>query len=310
MDTLITDNKALIDMLPGIVRENLNTEISDVRFIGGGSFGKVFSCNSEMLGEMALKIYRVQGMQHREADHLRLLSNVSGINVPKVHLVYESKNIALMAMSFIEGENVLDPIFLLKSKHMKKQFAESTVDWLLKIHSVKGKKYGFTAEGECESWLEFFRKNVVEPQMNGLKELMEKGKYNHKSYKLLEEATRLFFDIANEPDNPVLIHSDLNIMNIMADKSDLSLTGFIDPGKMIWADREYDLFQFLNMWGNCYGLYDTYKERFKLSEHCDFKVAYYAALNEASCRLAGGLIMPVWEFQCNRRLIRAMKKYK
>ena len=45
----------------------------------------------------------------------------------------------------------------------------------------------------------------------------------------------------------------------MADKKTFKLTGFIDPCGSIWADREYDLFQLRNMWGDAYGLYETYK---------------------------------------------------
>ena len=64
------------------------------------------------------------------------------------------------------------------------------------------------------------------------------------------------------------------------------------------------------MWGNAYNLYDTYKAKARVSEHCDFKVAFYGALHENSMRLKGGLIVPIWEIQNNNRLKKAMKKYK
>jgi hypothetical protein len=98
-------------------------------------------------------------------------------------------------------------------------------------------------------------------------------------------------------------------MNIMADPKDMKLTGFIDPCGSMWADNEYDLFQFLNMWGNAFSLYDTYKSKCRMSEHCDFKVAFYGALHENSMRLKGGLIVPVWEIQNNNRLKKVMKRY-
>ena len=95
----------------------------------------------------------------------------------------------------------------------------------------------------------------------------------------------------------------------MADPKTMKLTGFIDPCGSMWADREYDLFQFLNMWGNAFKLYDTYKSKCKMSEHCDFKVSFYGALHENSMRLKGGLIVPVWEIQNNNRLKKAMARY-
>ena len=81
------------------------------------------------------------------------------------------------------------------------------------------------------------------------------------NFELLEKGFDVFKEIYEEPLYPVLIHGDLNIMNIMADPKDMSLTGFIDPCGSMWADREYDLFQLRNMWGDAYGIYETYKDR-------------------------------------------------
>ncbi|MBO5433048.1 MAG: phosphotransferase, partial [Clostridia bacterium] len=71
----------------------------------------------------------------------------------------------------------------------------------------------------------------------------------------------IFYSLPEEKTNPVLIHGDLNIMNIMADPKTLELTAFIDPCGSLWSDREYDLFQLRNMWGDAYGLYETYKHK-------------------------------------------------
>ena len=143
-----------------------------------------------------------------------------------------------------------------------------------------------------------------------IKELSEKGKLPKKSYKLLEEAFEIFKNIYEEPQSPVLIHGDLNIMNIMADTKTLELTAFIDPCGSIWADKEYDLFQLRNMWGDAYGLYETYKSNSEISEFTDFRVGYYASMHEAAMRLKGGLIMPLWEDLNNARLKREIKKLK
>ena len=63
---------------------------------------------------------------------------------------------------------------------------------------------------------------------------------------MLCEATELYDKYEDEPKFPVLIHGDLNIMNIMADKKTFYLNGFIDPCGSMWADREYDLYQLQN----------------------------------------------------------------
>lgn len=303
------NDKFLIDKLPKIAEEQLNTKISDINFIGGGSFGKVYKCKKSDSETIILKAYHVSGMETTEANQLNILGRNTSVNMPKVHFTHNDDEIAVMCMSFIDGKNTLDPSFLLKSKAQKQKFANDVVDGMLQWHNVRGEKFGYLENATYNSWKEFYIENKALKDLYGLKKLMDKGKYSKKNYDLLCRGLDIFKEVANEPEHPVLIHGDLNIMNIMADPKDMKLTGFIDPCGSMWADNEYDLFQFLNMWGNAYSLYDTYKAKCKMSEHCDFKVAFYGALHENSMRLKGGLIVPVWEIQNNNRLKKAMKKY-
>lgn len=303
------NDKYLFQRLPIIVAERLNTKVSDLKFIGGGSFGKVYRCTKSDGETIILKAYHVSGMESTEANQLQILGKNTSVKMPKVYFTYNNDEIAVMCMSFIDGKNTLDPSFLLKSKSQKLKFANDVVDGMLQWHSVKGKKFGYLENATYDSWKEFYLENKVEKDLAGLKKLMDEGKYSKKNYDLLCRGLDIFKNVVNEPEYPVLIHGDLNIMNIMADPKDMRLTGFIDPCGSVWADNEYDLFQFLNMWGNAYNLYDTYKSKCKMSEHCDFKVAFYGALHENSMRLKGGLIVPVWEIQNNNRLKKAMKKY-
>ena len=303
------DNKFLLEKLPKIAEEHLNEHIDGLKFIGGGSFGKVYKCTKTNGETIILKAYHVSGMEKTEAQQLELLGANTSVKMPQVYFTHNDDEIAVLCMSFIDGKNALDPSFLLKSKTQKEEFAKDVVDGMLQWHSVKGEKFGYLENATYDSWKEFYIENKVERDLFGLKKLMDKGKYRKKNYDLLCRGLEIFKEVANEPESPVLIHGDLNIMNIMADLKTMKLTGFIDPCGSMWADREYDLFQFLNMWGNAFKLYDTYKSKCEMSEHCDFKVAFYGALHENSMRLKGGLIVPVWEIQNNNRLKKAMKKY-
>lgn len=303
------NDKYLLHKLPKIAEEQLNTKISDMKFIGGGSFGKVYKCTKADGETIILKAYHVSEMETTEANQLQMLGKNTSVKMPKVYFTYNDDEIAVMCMSFIDGKNTLDPSFLLKSKSQKQKFANDVVDGMLQWHNVKGEKFGYLENATYDSWKEFYLENKVKKDLAGLKKLMNEGKYSKKNYDLLCRGLDIFKNVVNEPEYPVLIHGDLNIMNIMADPKTMQLTGFIDPCGSMWADNEYDLFQFLNMWGNAYNLYDTYKSKCKMSEHCDFKVAFYGALHENSMRLKGGLIVPVWEIQNNNRLKKAMKKY-
>ena len=229
-----------------------------------------------------------------EALQLRILAENTSVKMPEVLFTYNDEAIALMGMSFIEGSNVLNVPYLFKSKKQKENFAKSVVKGMSEWHSVKGEYYGFFDGEKYNTWKECYKKEKQEPWLKGLTELAENGRFSKKKLSLLIEATKLFEKLYTEPEHPVLIHADLNIMNIMADEKNFELTGFIDPCGAMWADREYDLFQLRNMWGDCYGLYEEYKSQNTLSEFSDFKIAYYAALHEAACRLQGGLVMPLW----------------
>lgn len=310
MKILDNGNKHLMPIIPQLVFEKLNKKAVKIKFIGGGSFGRVYKTVLSDGESVAIKAYRVQGSQYEEARQLNILSENTSVKMPKVLFTYEDTETAILAMTFVEGQNVLNPAFLFKSKSKKQKFADDVVSGMLRWHSVTNDKFGSLSNPVYGSWLEYYKKEKQEPWLAALKELSEKGKFSKKKLKLLLEATEIFNNLPEEKASPVLIHSDLNIMNIMADPKTLKLTAFIDPCGSMWADREYDLFQFRNMWGDAYGLYETYKQKYKLSEYADFRVAYYGAMNEASCRLGGGLIMPLWEFLDNNRLKKEIKKLK
>ena len=309
MKILDNSDKHLLPLLPRIVNDKLGKTADNFKFIGGGSFGRVYKAVLSDGKTIAIKAYRVQGSQYEEAQQLKLLSENTSVKMPEVLFTYEDENTAILAMSFVDGQNVLNPMFLLKSKSQKQKFANDVVSGMLEWHSVKGEKFGYLENAVYNSWKEFYIENKVQKDLAGLKNLADDGKFSKKNYDLLCRGLDIFKEIVNEPESPVLIHGDLNIMNIMADPKTMKLTAFIDPCGTMWADREYDLFQFLNMWGNAYGLYDTYKAKYPVSEHCDFKVAFYGALHENSMHLKGGLIVPVWEIQNNLRLKKAMEKY-
>ena len=310
MKILDNSDKHLLPILPEIISKELGKNVEKLKFIGGGSFGRVYKAVLSDGRTIAVKAYRVQGSQYEEAGQLKLLSANTSVKMPEVLFTYEDEETAILAMTFVDGQNVLNPIFLLKSKEQKQKFANDVVAGMLQWHNVTNDRFGSLGNPIYDIWYENYKKEKQEPWLAGLNELAQKGKFSKKNLKLLYEATEIFNNLSDENTKPVLIHSDLNIMNIMADPKTLKLNAFIDPCACMWADREYDLFQLRNMWGDAYGLYKTYKEKYKLSEYADFRVAYYGAMNEAHCRLGGGLIMPLWEILCNSRLKKEMRKLK
>lgn len=310
MKILDNGDKHLLPLIPQIVLDKSGKTVDKIKFIGGGSFGRVYKVVLTDGGVMAIKAYKVQGSQYDEAQQIDMLAKNTSVRMPKVIFTYEDDETAILAMTFVEGQNVLNPMFVLKSKAQKKAFADAVISGMLEWHSVTNDKFGELTAPTYDSWYEYYKKEKQEPWLKGFKELAENGKLSKNRLKVLEEATEIFNSLPAEDSKPVLIHADLNIMNIMADPDTLELIAFIDPNGCMWADREYDLYQFHNMWGDVYGLYEAYKEKCPLLPYADFRVAYYGAMHEVSMRLKVGHVIPLWEDLNVRRLKQEMKKIK
>ena len=221
MKILDNSDKYLMPALPKIIFEKTDKKVEKLKFIGGGSFGRVYKALLSDGAIIAIKAYRVQGSQYEEAQQLNLLSENTNIKMPKVLFTYGDDKTALLAMTFVEGKNVLNPAFLLKSKNVKKRFADDVIAGMLEWHSVTGEKFGSLSNPIYDSWYEYYKKEKQQPWLKALKELSDKGKFSKKKLQLLYDASEIFNRMPEENTLPVLIHGDLNIMNIMADKKTL-----------------------------------------------------------------------------------------
>lgn len=311
MQQLSLDKKQLSARLPQIARQYLNEGVKELRYLGGGSYGRAFRVRLAGGEPVVLKAYRLQGLQEREAFQLRLLAGHTRVNMPRVLFTHSDEDTAVLGMSLIGGKNVLNPQFLFKSKGLRAVFAKDVVDGVLDLHSARGESYGDVQQPSHHTrWLEYYRENKVEEALTGLKKLVEEGRFSAKQYDTIQRGTECFERFAEEPEHPVLIHGDLNIMNLMADPKTFRLTGFIDPCDTMWADREYDLFQLQNMWGNRFGLYELYQSKCKLSPHCDLKIAYYGAVNEGLAYLHSGVKFEPWHRLWDSRLRAQIKRFQ
>lgn len=297
------ENKLLLNEFYYVVNYKLNERIVNIKYLGGGSNGKAYSIVLSHGEKIVLKAYRFIGMNETEAQQLKILSENTSVLMPRVLFTYSNEHVSLLAMSYIPGKNVLNPLFLLNSKNQKQKFSNDVAKGMLEWHSVTKNKFGDLNDPKFNTWYEYYRKNKVNVILSEINQLVKDGKFSSKKYYALCNATEIFDKCYEEPKNAVLIHGDLNIMNIMAKPYNIELTGFIDPCGSMWADREYDLYQLQNMWGNKFFLFETYKKLSGgLSKASDFRVAYYGAINEVACRLTGGPIFPIWEDLWFKRL--------
>ena len=61
-------------------------------------------CDGETV---AVKAYRIQGSQYEEAEQLSFLSENTSVKMPGVLFTHEDNVTAILAMTFVEGQNVL-----------------------------------------------------------------------------------------------------------------------------------------------------------------------------------------------------------
>jgi aminoglycoside phosphotransferase len=303
---LAFNKESLPAQLSAAARLALGEEAEILKCLGGGSFGRAYLAQTPSHGRIVLKAYRVESMNEDEAFQLKLLGANTGVPMPKVLFTYSDEDCAVLGMSYIPGKNAAMPGFIFKTKAERQRFAAAVVEGMLPWHAVKGEKYGDLRKPKYTKWREYYRREIVDPVLEGIAGLVNKKRFSPKQYATLLRATERFDELVDEPEQPVLVHGDLNIMNIMAQPSGFVLTGFIDPFNSLWADRDYDLFQLQNMWGNRFGLYKEYIARLGISaeeqRHIDRKTAYYAAVNEALAYLRSGVKFEAWHMLWDYRL--------
>ncbi|MDR3292995.1 MAG: phosphotransferase [Clostridiales bacterium] len=298
---LISPIKQRMERLRGLT-------VTEIKYLGGGSYGFAFFVTYEDGRVEVVKGFRVAGMNREEACALELLRKASPLKVPEVYDVLDIADgcpVELLAMERIDGVNALSSaLFILKSRKKKRRFADTVTDALEKIHETKGTAYGFLNGKGYSTWREFYTTEILSPTYAAAKALACEGKLKASIMSELERGIgKLDGILSEEPVFPVLLHGDLNVLNIMTDKVSFVPTGIIDPFNAMWGDKEYDLFQLNSLTGPYYRLFDTYLKKFKTSPTVRAKCAFYALVNEILCYAKSG-------WKSNAMFRRIVKKCK
>ena len=170
MKILDNSDKHVLPILPEIIAKELGKNADNFKFIGGGSFGRVYKAVLSDGEAIAVKAYRVQGSQYEEAKQLKLLSGNTSVSMPEVLFVYDDEDTAILAMRFVDGQNVLNPMFLLKNKRQKQKFANDVIAGMLEWHRVTNDKFGSLDNPVYDSWYEYYKKEKQQPWLAALKE--------------------------------------------------------------------------------------------------------------------------------------------
>ncbi len=276
------------------VREKLGKPAGNVRYMGGGSFGRAVSVQCTDGQSLVVKFLRAKDMMEKEAHDLKLLAKYSTVRVPDVLFTRrgdEKIPVDCYGMERIEGKSSLFALgMLLIGKKRRKEFADQVTTALHAIHSCKNDKFGDTMNADCDGWLDYYRPFAAEV-LRQAEAYFAAGKLEEKIILAMRAAWEKFDVIfSEEVKEACLIHGDLNVGNIMVGKG-YRITGFIDPLNSAYADREYDLFQFDNLTGKRFFLRETYLKKYGASRYCMQKLAFYGLWNEVYCYIKSGVLI-------------------
>ena len=267
-----------------VLARELSCAVTSIRFIGGGSFGFVYEAQIDQAPcTVIMKGFRCAGMCGQEAAELWLLGRDTAVKIPEVYFTSAGTPDAPMdflCMEKVDGTNCFTDFGkLLRPKRTKDAFADTVTTAARHWHEQTNGKFGLIGSAVYDTWLDFYKPFAAEI-LEEARRMAASGHLGKRALAAMERGWAAFDDIFSEPvEKASLIHGDLNVMNIMADKK-LHVTAIIDPLESKWADPEYELFQMRNLTGNLFGLYETYKRKYPVSENCDVKTAFYALYHE------------------------------
>ena len=277
-----------------IIKEQFGQTAKRIKYLGGGSFGRAFAVEFADGNKIVIKFLRAKDMLEKEVHDLKLLADNCSVKIPKVLFARNAdKNIPIdcYGMENIDGKNALMALgMLVESKRKRLEFANKVTTALHEIHCRTNEKFGDTLSPDCLTWIDYY-KPFAQAVLDKAEELYKAKTLSKKIIVAMREAWNKFDVIFSENvKDACLIHGDLNIANIMVGKK-CKISGFIDPLNSMYADREYDLFQFDNLMGKRFYLRETYIKKYGASKYCDVKCAFYGLWNEVYCYIKSGVLV-------------------
>jgi len=313
MDIIALEKDKTQTYLQQLAENKFGTAVKAIKYIGGGSYGLVYRAEIESAPRiLVLKAYRVKDMHLTEKMQIELLSQHSGIPFPKIYFAHSADDtipVDALAMEYIDGVNAFNPLFMLKSKAKRMQFGELIAKNSIQLHTVTNAKFGYLDNPVYETWNAFYYRFAADV-LERTKEFVHTGQFAKKHLMTMQKAFDNFDKVFCEKvEKPSLLHADLNVANILVNKKTLEPIAIIDPYNSMWGDREYDLFQFHNFFNGTYRIYEAYKARTKVSEHCDLKIAFYSFFNEINCYMTSGVKIELFNIRFNKALLKEMKRF-
>lgn len=263
---------ARLKNLKGVLSENRITW-ARVRQINQGFYGYVYLVERDG-DSLIAKVYKQGGCMEREAKQLDILRKYALTRVPEIVAEFpENSNghFDILLMERLPGVNAGS--FKIRETAHREQFADEVIENLLAIHEITNTNgFGDYTTSEFSPCWEDYYHSLIEPMHSALMN----SKMNRRVADLADELYDLFPRFFDSPVREShLIHGDYNLWNLMMNPETGHLSGMIDPFGSCFADRELELFQLENSYGEDYHLLERYANAIQLSENFEAKKYYY-----------------------------------
>lgn len=255
---------------------------------------------------VAVKCSNNAELLKQEYEQIKFINDRVDCKMPRLyHFGVCSDSSAVMVMEHFDGISASNLKHIRKAK---KILPDMIVDNLLKIHSVRGAKFGPVDNAVYDTWYEYYSEFAGEIY-DFVKTAYNNGDLKKKVFTAVKLSYEKLGEILRDTKGePTLIHGDYWQPNFIVNPDTFELVGVIDPFNIMWAEPEYELFALTVGGSKKLKLYENYKSKVTASAYCDLKVELYALYNELLWYKKLGSVSNGYLMYRSRRLLKQMKR--
>ncbi|WP_058913109.1 YcbJ family phosphotransferase [Entomohabitans teleogrylli] len=233
------------------------------------------------------KSFATRGIAAQLAWKMSMLARSSTIRLPVIYGVVtheESSGPDVLLMERLRGVSVEAPT---RTPERWEQLREQIVEGLLSWHRVdSGHCVGTVDSTQENRWPAWYRQRVevLWSTLNQFKNTGLTMKDKRMLFRTRECLPQLFDDFN---DNCVLVHGNFTLRSMLKDPRTDQLLAIVNPGMVLWAPREYELFRLWEQ-GQAESLFWCYQQRAPVSESFLWRRWLYVMWDEVARLVESG----------------------
>lgn len=223
----------------------LGEKISRLEAVSEQPYATLFALYDKSGYAMSLvaKCYRHPGMAAQEACKLSMLAREGNIRVPGVYGLVLSQQKPQHEILLIERMGGVSAEAPARTPQRWQELQEQIVESMLAWHRIDSHGLVGTVDSTQENhWPAWYaqRVEVLWATLSNLRPPDLTVNDRRILYRSREQLPRLFREF---DDSCVLVHGNLTLRSMLKDARSDQLLAMINPGTMLWAPREYELFR-------------------------------------------------------------------